>query len=269
MSSSLIQNILWFVVGIIYLLTVKYEDTVVFLDVGQGDSTLIQKGHTQILVDGGPDESVLYQLQKYVPIYDRKIEYVILTHPHDDHLVGLLNVLDRYEVGEILYYPVCYENENYEYLLHNYDNLKKVGRGDAIRVSDLEINILWPILNSNKDVECIKQFDTDLNNDSLILDFKYLNKDFLLMGDIESNIEEVIVNEELIGSGYDVLKAGHHCSNSSSSETFLNMVSPGVAVCSASRDNSFGHPGSETLKKFSKFNVQYLVTYEEGNIQIK
>jgi competence protein ComEC len=89
------------------------------------------------------------------------------------------------------------------------------------------------------------------------------------MGDIESDVEEVLVSEGYVKSEYDILKAGHHCSNSSSSEKFLEIVSPSLAVCSVGEGNRFGHPGSETLRNFQNFNVQYLVTYERGNIQIK
>lgn len=268
MGSKMIENIVWVILGIIYLLTVKHENTVVFLDVGQGDAILIQEGSTQVLIDGGPDDSVLYQLQKYVPMYDREIEYIVLTHPHNDHLVGLLKVLERYEVGEIFYYPVCYENENYETLLQETTNLKKVGRGDTISLDTFDINIIWPVLNSEGET-CIKQFNSDLNNDSLILGFEFLEKEFLLMGDIESEVEEVLVQEGVFTKEYDVIKAGHHCSNSSSSETFLKTISPSLAICSLSKDNSFGHPSGETLKRFSDLDVQYLITSKEGNIQIK
>ena len=268
MSSKILSSLIWLVIGIVYLITVKHEDKVVFLDVGQGDAILIQNDNLQMLVDGGPDSSILYQLPKYIPLYDREIEYIVLTHPHNDHLVGLLSVLERYDVGEILYYPVCYENENYEYLLQRYDNVREIGAGDTISLGDIDINVVWPILSTNYDT-CVKSYNNDLNNDSLVLEFEYLDKKFLLMGDIESDVEEVLVSEGLLSSKYDVLKAGHHCSNSSNSETFLNAVSPSLAICSVGKDNSFGHPGSETLKNLSNSNVQYLITYQEGNIQIK
>ncbi len=268
MGSRLIKNILWLLLGVIYLFTVKHEDSVVFLDVGQGDSILVQKGDIQLLIDGGPDEKILYELSKYVPIYDRKIEYILLTHPHDDHLVGLLEVLERYDVGEILYYPVCYDNENYRYLLQNYDNFREIGQGDTIRLKDMEIEVLWPVLNK-KEKGCVPQFNNNLNNDSLVLSFEFLGKKFLLMGDIEMEAEDVMLRDGLVDGEYNVLKAGHHCSSSSSSETFLKMVSPELAICSAGEANSFGHPSSETLQNFSEYNVQYLVTYEKGNIQIK
>ncbi len=268
MNRNVITSIVWLIVGLIYLFTVKHEDTVVFLDVGQGDAILIQNDNIQMLIDGGPDGSILYELPKYIPLYDRTIEYIVLTHPHNDHLVGLLSVLERYQVGEILYYPVCYENENYGYLLQTYENVREIGAGETIRVGDIDIDVLWPKLGKEYD-SCVRQYNNDLNNDSLVLEFKYLNKRFLLMGDIESDVEEVLVKEEILMGKYDVLKAGHHCSNSSSSETFLNTISPLLAICSVGKDNTFGHPGSETLKNFLNKSVQYLITYEEGNIQIK
>ena len=268
MNRTVLTSLIWIVIGVMYLITVKYDDMVVFLDVGQGDAILIQNDNVQLLVDGGPDSKILYQLPKYIPIYDREIEYVVLTHPHDDHLVGLLSVLERYTVGEILYYPVCYENDNYKYILQTYENVREVGAGETIRVGDIDINILWPKLESSYS-SCVKQYNNDLNNDSLILEFEYLNKKFLLMGDIESDVEQVLTSEKIVSKGYDILKAGHHCSNSSSSETFINTVSPSLVVCSVGKENSFGHPSSETLKIFLNKNVQYLITYEEGNIQIK
>lgn len=268
MNGKIIENMVWIILGIIYLLTVKHEDSVIFLDVGQGDAILIQEGSTQVLIDGGPDDSVLYELQKYIPLYDRKIEYVILSHPHDDHLVGLLSILKRYEVGEILYYPVCYNNDNYGYLIQKYPNMREVGGGDTIRLDSFDINILWPILN-REGQGCVGQYNSDLNNDSLVLSFEYLDKKFLLMGDAEASVEQALLTEDSLLDGYDVLKAGHHCSNSSSSETFVKRVSPAMAVCSVGLENSFGHPHSETLEIFSKYNVQYLLTSKEGNIQIK
>lgn len=271
--SSLLIGVLkmsvWIVLLLIYLLAVKPVDTVVFLDVGQGDAILIQKGNIQLLVDGGSDISILYELQKYIPFYDRKIEYILLTHPHDDHLVGLLYVLDTYEVGEILYYPVCFKSPNYELLISNETKKKEIKSGDTIRLDNLEIDIVWPRVGERTDRGCLKPFDGNINNDSLVLDFEYLNRRFLLMGDAEKEVEQVLISEQLVGKRYDILKAGHHCSKTSNSETFLKNTLPTYAICSVGQGNKFGHPSSETLNTFDSLNVQYLVTYEEGNIQIK
>ncbi|MFA5622834.1 MAG: MBL fold metallo-hydrolase [Candidatus Dojkabacteria bacterium] len=267
--ADILKISLWIVFLLIYLLTVKPVDTVVFLDVGQGDATLIQKGNIQLLVDGGSDISILYELQKYIPFYDRKIEYVLLTHPHDDHLVGLLYVLDTYEVGEILYYPVCFKNPNYELLISNEVKKREVKSGTAISLANLEINIVWPRAGERSAEGCLKPFDGNINNDSVVIDFEYINRRFLLMGDAEKEVEKILISDQLLGKRYDILKAGHHCSKTSSSETFLKNILPAYAICSVGEDNKFGHPSSETLNTFDSLNVQYLVTYEEGNIQIK
>ncbi len=265
---TFISIFLWICILILYIYFLTPKDLVAILDVGQGDAILIQEGDIQVLVDGGPDSSILYELAKFMPVYDRRIEYIVITHPHDDHIVGILDVIARYEVGEILYYPVCFKNENYEFLIRNFPNLKEVGRGDTIRLETFNINILWPILNIEGQ-GCVKSFNGNVNDDSLVLDFKFLDKKFLLMGDIESPVENILIKNKLIYQDYNILKAGHHCSNSSSSETFIKYVSPSLAVCSVGLENSFGHPGSETLGVFSKLNVQYMLTSRDGSIQIK
>jgi len=266
---NILTFVFWIAVLVIYRLNVKPLDTVVFLDVGQGDATLIQNGNLQLVVDGGNDISILYELQKYIPFYDREIEYILLTHPHNDHLVGLLYILNTYEVGEILYYPVCFENSNYEFLLSYLDNLKKVKAGDTIRLGNLNINIIWPREKIEGMDMCNKSWNNNINNDSLVLKFRYLNRDFLLLGDAEQEVEKILISEKVVNGKINILKAGHHCSRTSSSETFLKTAIPDIAICSSGEGNKFGHPSSETLHKFDLLNVQYFVTSRNGSIQIK
>jgi len=259
----------WLLLFSIYFVNQKPKDLVVFLNVGQGDATLIQNGTIQILIDGGPDRSILYELPKYMPFFDRKIEYLVLTHPHEDHIKGFLYVLENYEVGEILYYPVCYENSSYKSLIQSGINVKETFAGDSISFESLKINIIWPRVRESAERECIKPWNNNINNDSLVMDVEYLGKKYLLMGDAEKEVETILVSEKLISNKYHILKAGHHCSKTSSSETFLRYVSPSYVICSAGLQNKFGHPSSETLRIFDSLGVQYLVTYQEGNIQIK
>jgi competence protein ComEC len=266
---SILQFSLWVIIFLVYLLSVKPSDIVVFLNVGQGDAILIQKGEIQLLVDGGNGKEILYELPKYMPFYDRHIEYLLLTHPHDDHLVGLLHVLESYDIGEILYYPVCYENNNYETLLSNSTKKRGVSAGDTISLDSLEIDIIWPREGDSTAENCIKSWNGNINNDSLVLQFEYLNKKFILMGDAEKEVESILISEGVVSGKYDILKAGHHCSKTSNSETFLKVITPGYAICSCGEGNKFGHPSSETLNIFDSLAVQYLVTYEQGNIQIK
>lgn len=228
---------------------------VVFLNVGQGDAILIQEDSFQILVDGGPDDAVLYELSKYMPIYDRNIEVVVLTHAHDDHLKGLLMVLENYNVDSLWYSPSCTNNPSYKFLLEKYaQKLVKVDTSTKLEYENISMSVIYPV-----EGKCEK----NINNESVILDVKVGQKRILLTGDAEKEVEEKIY--ENIGD-IDILKAGHHCSRTASSEMFLKSINPEIAVCSAGEENKFGHPHNETLEMFKKLNVQYLITYEQGNI---
>ena len=100
-------NIVFFLLALFFVVVLRKDRVsgveMVFLDVGQGDAILVQQDNFQILIDGGPDDTLLYELAKYLPWYDKRIEVVILTHPHDDHLAGLMLLLKKYEVGKVLY----------------------------------------------------------------------------------------------------------------------------------------------------------------------
>lgn len=231
------------------------DPVVVFLDVGQGDAILIQEDSFQVLVDGGPDDTVLYELAKYMPAYDRNIEIVVLTHAHDDHLKGLLMVLENYNVNSIWYSPSCTDNPSYRFLLEKYtQKLAKIDTSTKLKYEDITISVMYPV-----EAKC----EENINNESVILDVKVGQKRILLTGDAEKEVEERISGD--IGD-IDILKAGHHCSRTASSEMFLKSIVPEIAICSAGEGNKFGHPHNETLEMFKKLNVQYLITYEQGSI---
>ena len=226
-----------------------------FLDVGQGDAILIQQEGFQILVDGGPDDAVLYQLPKYMPKYDRTIEVVVLTHAHDDHLKGLLMVLENYNVNSIWYSPSCTDTTAYVFLIEKYaDKLLKVDSSTKLQYEDILVSVVYPV-----EAKCKE----NINNESVILYVEVKEKRLLLTGDAEKEVEKKI-SDDIVD--VDILKAGHHCSRTASSEMFLNSIKPEVAICSIGQGNKFGHPHDETVEMFKKLNVQYLVTYEQGNI---
>ena len=233
----------------------SHGPVVAFLDVGQGDATLIQQEGFQILVDGGPDDAVLFQLPKYMPAYDRTIEVVVLTHAHDDHLKGLLMVLENYNVDSIWYSPSCTDTPSYVFLAEKYaDKLVKVDSSTKLQYGNISVSVAYPV-----EAKCEK----NINNESVILDVEVNGKRFLLTGDAEKEVEEEISGDIV---DVDILKAGHHCSRTASSEMFLNSVKPEIAICSVGEGNKFGHPHDETVEMFKKLNVQYLITYEQGNI---
>ena len=260
-----IISIVFFVVAI-YLLTLNPSPDatgpeIIFFDVGQGDAILIQQDDFQILVDGGPNDSIVYELAKKMPHHDKTIEFVVLTHPHEDHIRGLMNVLEEYTVEKFLINRVDYENRAYHYLLENYDDiLVDVVGGDLLEYGDITVTVLFPFNEERVQYK-------NLNNESVVLLVEIYDYKTLLMGDIEEELEHRFIEAFDLENIY-ILKAGHHCSKTSSSEMFLRAINPTYAICSCGESNKFGHPHYETLEKFQKLGVQYLVTYREGNIVI-
>lgn len=212
-----------------------------FLDVGQGDSTLINMPNDeQILIDGGPGKSVLEEIGKVLPYYDHKIEYLILSHPHADHLAGFNYILDRYQVEKI--YLNGYENRAPDYELFM-SKIKEKGipvqvlkRGDKVNLSDVQISVLWP--------DNSKIISNDLNETSLIF---YLQKGegrILFTGDAPTDIQEsVISNQDRV----DILKVSHHGSRTGSSKELIDKLRPRYSIISVGENNRFHHPAKEVV----------------------
>jgi len=231
--------------------------SLVFLNIGQGDATLIQQDSFQMLVDTGADTSILFELPKYMPVNDRTIEVIVLTHSHDDHIQGLFNLLNTYTVGTIVYASQCFESKDWEYVETNYeDMLYDLNDSWKLIYGDISASAIYPInLNCHSNV----------NEDSIVLDVKIKDTKILLMGDAGYESEEYLIENSLIGQ-VDILKAGHHCSRSATDGMFLSEIFPAITICSCGKGNTFGHPHSETINILEKYNVQHLVTYQEGNI---
>jgi competence protein ComEC len=219
-----------------------------FLDVGQGDAILIQTpNHQDILVDGGPSaQAISAELSAHMPFWDRTIELVVLTHPHDDHLTGLLEVLQRYKVLQVLYLDTVYDTPPaQEWLSLIKDKGIKATAAKAGQVIDLgtkqsTIEVINPAPNSSV---------PDMDN-GVVLRVSDGNISFLLTSDISADSElDLITRRADLTS--TVLKVAHHGSNYSSSAGFLSVVDPQVAVISVGADNTFGHPGAETMQRLS------------------
>ena len=250
---------------------------VVFFDVGQGDAAFIKtpKGH-RILIDGGPDDTIIKKLEKEIPFYNKYIDLVILTHPHSDHLRGLIDVIETHKVHNILSTGVIEDMKDFkkwEELLEN-QNVVIAKSGIRIISGDVFLDVLYPfeILEG----ESFK----DSNNTSIISRLVFNNNSFLFMGDAYKEIEEDLINFknlckdsneeicEIIVLDSDVLKVGHHGSKTSTSEKFLSEVTPNVAVISSGRDNRYGHPHEEVLANLNNFAIETLLTSKLGDIRI-
>jgi competence protein ComEC len=228
-----------------------------FLDVGQGSAILIQTPYGQnILIDGGDvDAQVIRQLPLFMPFYDRKIDLVVLTHPHDDHVGGLVPVLKRYKVGNILYTGVTHSAPAYLEFLQAIKArnipLTIITQPQTISLgNDLKLDILYPRTSF------LQKEVSNLNNTSIVTLLTYKQKKFLFTGDAEKEEEVELLNAG-VGLHADVLLAGHHGSDTSSTEDFLNAVKPRYAVVQVGVDNDFGHPSLRVLRRFDRMGILY------------
>lgn len=238
-----------------------------FLDVGQGDAIFIETpGGRQILIDAGKNRSVVRQLSKHMPWYDRSIDIVIATHPDADHIGGLPDVLARYRVGLVIESSVkdetgadaiAYEKAASNEAAEGAERLV-AERGQIINLGDgARIEILFP----DRSVPLI-----ETNTGSIIARVIYGETSFLLTGDAPKAIEEYLVLLDGKGLLSDVLKAGHHGSRTSSSLSFVGFVSPEYAIYSRGCHNTYGHPHDEVKETFAKLEIPTLDTCENGTI---
>ncbi len=238
-----------------------------FFDVGQGDAILIKTPEQQkILIDGGPSNVVVQKLGEVLPFYDRKIDLIILTHPHADHLDGLIEVLKRHEVKKILSTGVTHTTPDYLAWLEEIKNqnvpMEIAMAGQIIDFGGgVKTEILYPTEDlAGKSVE-------NLNDTSIVAKLIFGQTSFLFTGDAETEVEE-----KLISGGAnlkaDVLKVGHHGSKNATSDNFLEKVQPSFAVVSVGADNQFGHPNAMTIKRLENIGAEIFRTDEEGNVKM-
>jgi len=237
---------------------------VAFLDVGQGDAIFIESSNgNQVLIDGGPNKEVLSELGKIMPFYDRSIDMLIETHPDEDHIAGLAEVLKNYEVGAIMESGAESKSAVYAEIkkLTAEKNIPEIParRGMKINLGEgAELFILFP----DRDVSKM-----DSNYASVVAKLVYGKNSFLLTGDSPSAVENYLVM--LGGLKSDVLKVGHHGSDTSTSEIILGYADPEYAVISVGKDNRYSHPRPEILERLKKFGAEILRTDLLGTIKMK
>ncbi|MFZ5365024.1 MAG: ComEC/Rec2 family competence protein [Patescibacteria group bacterium] len=238
-----------------------------FLNIGQGDSILIKTPHNQkILIDGGPDMSILDQLGKNMVFFDKNIDVMILTHPHADHVSGLVEVLKRYDVGRIYYTGVAHTSPAFlEWLdaikqsgapLHIVSGQKSLEFADGVN-----LEFIYPLEDIAE-----KQFD-ELNNSSIVCKVTYKNKKFLFVGDAEAAVEKALI-DSAVDLRSDVLKVGHHGSATSSTEEFLTAVDPEYAVVQVGQDNEFGHPSLTVIRRLERLGIEIFSNDLNGQVSV-
>ena len=247
--------------------------TVNFFDVGQGDSIFIETpDRQQILIDGGPTSIILERLGQDMPFWDRTIDWLILTHPEHDHLAGLLEVLKNYQVENILWTGVVRDTAEFR----EWQKLIQE-EGAEIFIAKAGQRIVWDAIPDSEGSHP-RQFDIlypfesvageemeNSNNTSIVLRLVFGETSFLFTGDSTQAVEKKILQDTVDS---DVLKVAHHGSKSSSAEEFIAKVSPKIAVISAGKDNSYGHPSEQTLAILEKYGINIFRTDLQGDIKI-
>ncbi|MDP1884326.1 MAG: ComEC/Rec2 family competence protein [Candidatus Moranbacteria bacterium] len=240
------------------------ELKVIFLDVGQGDAILISQGSNQILIDGGPDGQVLLEkLGRYVPFWDREIEMAIATHPDQDHIEGLLEVMKNYKIDALVEGAEQSESQLYK----NYENLiaqKQIQKIEAeagvkIKLNGAEMEILSP--RAPVPTGAVK----DTNAYSVVARLAFGQNSFLFTGDLPDT-EEKKLAQSSVDLSAKVLKVAHHGSKYATTGEFLDAVHPSDAIISVGRNNRFGHPADEALARLKERKINIFRTDEKGDV---
>ncbi len=240
---------------------------VIFFNVGQGDAACIRTPYGQnILIDGGPDRTVLEGLGRELTFFDRTIDLAVLTHPHDDHLLGLDYVLDRYKVLNVAHPEVGLNNGVYGHFL---SKIREKGAREILVSRPLDIRF---------GDGCALKFvyprspheagsSVDLNRSSLVARLDCGGDSFLFTGDMQAEDEAALA---MSGENIDVrvLKAAHHGSDTSNTEEFLRKASPEIAIVSVGKDNDFSHPSPRVITRFGRAGIRTLRTDELGDIRM-
>jgi competence protein ComEC len=273
---SLIFTSIFLLVGVCFYQNAKLNDGklhIIVCDVGQGDGILIRTPDgSDILVDGGPDDSILNCLSSHLPFWDRTIELMVLTHPHTDHAAGLVDVLKRYTVLYFVTEKVLGSTATYKRLEDELAAQKLSAQysfaGDRIDLADkTQLLTLWPTrewFNASQ-LQAKNEQNLDLNGFCLVQLFTYGNFTLLLTGDAGSLTEDKIAAE--VGK-VDVLKVPHHGSKTGMGDYFLSQINPSIAIISVGTNNRYGHPAQSALDLLKSHNIKTFRTDQDKTVEI-
>ena len=230
-----------------------------YIDVGQADSILVQQGSSSMLIDAG-NNSDSQTVKDYIASQGvTKLDYVIGTHPHEDHIGGLDVAINSFQVGTVYMPKITNTTKTFTDVVKAIKNkgLQAVSPkpGETFKLGEASCTVLAP--NSSK--------YEDLNNYSIVIKVTFGNNSFMFDGDAED-----VSEKEMLSKGFDVkadvLKVGHHGSNSSTTEEFLSAVNPKYAVISVGKGNTYGHPHASTMNRLKAHNIPVYRTDECGTI---
>jgi competence protein ComEC len=232
-----------------------------YIDVGQGDSILIQVNNKNLLIDSGPKSDKKKLINYLSALNLEKLDYVIATHPHEDHIGNMSDVIDDYNVQNFYAPKVQSTTKTFEKMI------------ESLKSKNLKINVIKKgtdsiNLGENTKVTVFspsKDSYEDLNNYSPVIKIEYGKTSFLFTGDAQKDVEkEILASNEDISA--DVLKVGHHGSSTSTTKEFLNKVHPLIGVISVGQDNTYNHPNNDTLKHLKENKINTYRTDKDGTV---
>jgi competence protein ComEC len=241
------------------------------LDVGQGDSILVEGGRGgRMLIDGGPDPNrLLVELDRRLPPWDRRIDILVLTHPHEDHVAGLPLLLERYRIGRIYETGMRGPGPGYGAFARDLAGPSAppdgiLSTGARMALDDIRLRVLWP------DPGHVPREPPDggrgINDVSIVLLGEVAGRRFLLTGDVEDDVDPLLAQRGL--PSIDILKVAHHGSATASTPAFLDAVRPRVAIVSAGAGNPYGHPARSTIDRLSATGARVLRTDTDGSVAV-
>lgn len=249
---------------------------ITFLDIGQGDATFIEfPNGEQMLIDCAIDARILEALGRVMPYYDRDIDYLMITHPDSDHYGGCEEVLERFDVKNIIYNGLRKEYDpmwqSFWWAKENEEtNYYEIDKEDVWNIASTTLHFLYPD-HSMADDPGIPgyQGETDSNDTSIVFKLEYGENSALFTGDAEQHVEEYLIAAYGDQLDADILKLGHHGSDSSSIQGFIDITSPAHAIASVGLDNKFGHPSRRVLKRVERIGGQSWRTDLQGDIRLE
>lgn len=239
-------------------LNVDGDLNVYFIDVGQADSVLISNGDDNMLIDAGNNEdgSLLVSYLKELGI--EKLDYAVGTHPHEDHIGGMDDIINNFEIETYMMPDVLSTSKTFEDVL---DALA----GKNLQYTTPTVGSDYKLGDATFKIIYVGESSGDLNDSSIVIKLSYGDNTFLFTGDATSKVEDEILKSN-VNIKSDVLKVAHHGSSYSTSDEFLNKVDPKYAVISVGKNNSYNHPSSSTLEKLNKRNIKTYRTDEDQTI---
>ncbi|HRZ30254.1 MAG TPA: MBL fold metallo-hydrolase [Candidatus Paceibacterota bacterium] len=244
---------------------------VAFLDVGQGDAILITApNRNQVLIDGGPDRSVIRALGEVMPFYDRSIDLVLTSHPDQDHIGGLLEVFDRYDIAgfiEPAFEAGTAVYQNLEELVQEEQSSHLIAQAGT-RIT-LGSGVTLDVIEAKPATWGPRGGKPDTNYSSIVAKLTYASTSFLFMGDASLKLENQLLYKDSGELKADVLKVAHHGAKSSNSLAFFKAVNPDLAIISVNAKNRYNHPRPEVLAWLEQLNIETLQTKDLGTIKLK